>query len=223
MRPAAAFALLAGALLLGAALWQARPVLIWHLAVRPAIAQAGRMHRVQVATIERLPAPDARWRRLDAGLLALRAPLLAGQEDSCRRCAQQCALEVEGGRLTIFDSALPASFELAVAEFAPSAEDISILRPRAANWRMLEALADRAHVRTDPPEAFRYRTAASQGIVSRFESLGSERFVVYAFSPSGAPLRVVAVSRAGLPRLQAILGSLEVSEDRAGCEAEVGP
>jgi hypothetical protein len=224
MRPAAAFALLAGAALLGAALWLARPVLIWHLALRPEIERAGRMHRVLVPTLQTLRAPDARWTRLEAGALALRAPLLPGQQDACRLCAQQCVLAVEGGRLTLFDSALPASFDAAVAEFAPSAEDISILRPRAANWRMLEALANRAHVRPDPPEAFRYRTATSEGIVSRFESLGSERFVIYAFSPSGAPMRVVAVSRTGHERLEGILASLEVSDTlAAGCEAEGRP
>ena len=196
---------------LGLGLWHARPVLVWHFTVAPEIERMGRSNRVQLGTDLELPAADPGWPRLRTGHLDLRAPLAAGQLDLCAGCADGCRLELRDGSgwLAIFDSKLPP-YPDALNTFAPSADDVSLWRPQADNWQSVEALAARASVSTPPLEAFRFETATSRGIVSRVESRGQERFVVYAFSADGGPGGVVAVSRAGLPVVRQMLGSLKV-------------
>lgn len=217
----------AGILALGvlaAGLWHARPVLVWHLTVAPEIEHMGRGDRVRLYTDALLPAPDLAWPRLHVGRISLRAPLAGGQFELCRGCADGCHLELGegGGRLAFFDSALPP-YPRAVATFAPSADDVSIWRGRLANWRSVHALAARAMGSTPPPEAFRFDAAASRGIVSRLVSLGTERFVVYAFAPDGTPGGVLAVSRVSLAVLRRVLGGLVVGDAVAAPRCEVVP
>ena len=75
-----------------------------------------------------------------------------------------------------------------------------------------------------PPPAFRYRGDATQGIVTRFEARGDERFVAYVYGLDGRAAGVVATSRTGPELLNQILGSVSVG-DRVGTAhcAEDGP
>lgn len=208
--------------ILAVGLWQARPVLVWHLTVAPEIERLGLSDRLHPSTETGLPAPDPGWPRLRVGRLDLRAPLAAEQLGRCGSCAQGCRLELEGGSgwLAIFNSGLPGHAR-AVATFAPSALDVSIWRRRAENWRTIHSLASRATGSTPPLEAFRFDTPTSLGIVTRVESRDTERFVVYVFGPDGGPGGVLAVSRAGLPIVRRILGGLAVGDaiGSAYCDA----
>ncbi len=230
-------ALLLAFALLGAVLWHARPVLVWHLTVRPEVERLGRTDRIHLDT-ERLRAiPDPGWPRLQAGRIQLLAPLRAGQEEACRRCREGCSLELgqgelgrgvlgQGelgqGRLALIDSALPQRYAQALATFAPSADDVSIWRPAATNWASVEGLAARAVLNPPPPPAYRYRGARSQGIVTRFESQGNERFVAYVYGLDGRPAGIVAASRTGAELLSRILGGVTIGDrvERAGCTEE---
>jgi hypothetical protein len=206
-------ALLLALACLGAGLWQARPVLVWHLTAAPEIERMGRSERVHVPTELELPDPDPAWARVRVGRLDLRAPLRAGEEESCRSCSGDCrlALEPQGGWLVLFEGDL-ASHEWAVVTFAPSAEDVSLWRGRLANWSTVHALAARATGSTPPLEAFRFDTPTSRGIVSRVVGRDHERFVVYAFAPDGGPGGALAVSRTSLPLLRRMLGGLRVGD-----------
>ncbi len=197
---------------LGAGLWHARPVLVWHLTVHPEIERLGRSDRIHLDTDSLQASPDPAWPRLTAGRLALRAPLVGGQEEGCRSCPNGCSLELGLGRLAVIDSALPTGFEQALATFAPSAEDVSLWRPAVLNWASVEGLAARASLSKPPPEAFRYRGDRTQGIVTRFQSGGSERFVAYVYALDGRPAGIVATSRTGKRLLQRILGGITVGD-----------
>jgi hypothetical protein len=199
----------AGALLVAAALWHARPVLVWHITVAPELRVSPRADRLHVPTLEDFPEVPADWGRFELAGFSLRAPIREDRAQACAPCAKTCALELSRGRLTLFDSSLPESYDAALAQFAPSADDVSIFRSSANNWRTIESLASRVSVRNDLPETFRFRAAASQGIVSRFESLGKERFVIYAYTLEGRPARVLALSRTGASRVHQILGGLD--------------
>ena len=220
-------ALLLAFALLGAVLWHARPVLVWHLTVRPEVERLGRTDRIHLDT-ERLRAiPDPGWPRLQAGRIQLLAPLRAGQEADCRRCREGCSLELgQGelgqGKLALIDSALPQRYAQALATFAPSAEDVSIWHPAATNWASVEGLAARAVLNPPPPPAYRYRGARSQGIVTRFESQGNERFVAYVYGLDGRPAGIVAASRTGTELLSRILGGVTIGDrvERASCTEE---
>jgi hypothetical protein len=199
--------------LLGLGLWQVRPVLVWHLTVAPEIERMGRSHRVDVETQRLLPAPDPGWPRLRTGRLDLRAPLDARELGRCADCGDGCRLELRdaSGWLAVFEGGL-RPYPASVHSFAPSSDDISLWRPRAANWLTVEALATRAHLSPPPHETFRFETDSSRGIVSRVVGRGGERFVVYAFAPDGSPGGTLAVSRAGLPVVRRMLGGLVVGD-----------
>jgi hypothetical protein len=160
------------------------------------------------------------WARLRSGSLTLRAPIADAGASDCLGCDGDCVFELEQGRLTLLDNPLPATHAAAVAQFAPSQEDVSIWRRRWMNWRSVEWLAARAGVAGRLPEAFRYRAAGSRGIVSRFYSQGVERFVIYAFALAGEGGRVLTLSRTGEEVMRHVLGGLEMGAAVAsrGCD-----
>lgn len=216
-------ALLLALATLGAGLWYARPVLIWHLSAAPQIESMGRSERVHLRTERELPAPDPAWARVRVGRLDLRAPLAEGQLASCASCGRDCrlALDHTGGWLALFQGDLP-SHEAARIAFAPSGDDVSIWRTRMANWSTLHSLAARATGSTPPLEAFRFDTATSRGIVSRVLGEDHERFVVYAFAPDGGPGASLAVTRTSLPQLRRMLGGLRVRDSVSPPRCEAG-
>lgn len=208
MRTAAALLALAA---LGAGLWHARPVLVWHLTVLPEIERLGRTDRVHLDTARELPRPGAGWTRLRVGTVTLHAPLRPGQALACRACARGCTLWLDEGKVSLIEGALPPWAD-ALATYAPSANDVSIWKPVLDNWATVRALASRATLGKPPPEVFRYRTAATRGIVTRFESRGIERFVAYLFEADGEPLGIIGTSRVPLDTFRRILGSIAVGD-----------
>ena len=201
-------ALVLGAALLGLALWHARPVIIWHVRMQSALEPLEHASRLHVETLKVFPPVPEAWTILEVGGLRVRAPIRADQKGSCGGCAAGCRLLLEDGKLTIFDSQPPGDFQEALAAFAPDSDDISIFRSSGANWRSLHALAGRVSVPNDLPVTFRFAARSSKGIVSPFYSLGSQRYVIYAYSPGGTPIPTLALSRVSRDVLYRVLGSL---------------
>jgi len=224
MRPLVALLATLAAGLLGAALWQARPVLVWHLTVLPEIETRGRQARLQVRTRTSLPAPSPGWPELRFGQLSLRAPILPGQAEACSRCAEGCALELSRGRLVFIPDQHPMGYDAAAATYGPAPIDVSLWRGAAKNWATVDGLAARALLDSPPPQVFRFQLAGSRGIVTRVESLGIERHVIYLFSPDGRPAALLATSRTGPELLHQILGGIELGDriESAHCHEE-GP
>ena len=198
-----------------------RPLLVWHFTLRPQIDERGAQDRIQASIETDLPAADAGWPRISVGRMTLLAPLAAGQIERCGECDGSCLLMLAEGQLAIIGGNLPASYEFAVLEHAPSEGDLSILRSSAANWRTVEALASRGLLPTTTHETFRYQSTGSRGIVARVVSEGIERFVVYPYESDGGPGLVFGISRTGPELARRIISSVAFGNpvESAHCEA----
>jgi hypothetical protein len=199
------------ALVVGLLLFHGRPLLVFHFTVRPEIEAGDMRHTLEMQT-EYLDADStAGWSEIVAGDTSLNAPLIDGQQESRGQCVENCILQLERGQVAFLSGPAPGTFEAAKLEFAPSARDLSFWRSRSANWATVEALAARGLARSRPHETFRYESVGSQGIVTRVESVGIERFVVYSYSPNGDAGRTIGFSRTGPELVRRMLGGLRVA------------
>jgi len=191
--------------------WHASPVLLWHLHFAEALSAEGPGERLSSET-RRVPStPRGDWAELSVGNLRAHLPLAPMEEAGCVRCADRCRLALAGGgTFAVFDSPLPESWPEARDRFAPDAGDVSLLRSHAANWRTIDALADRVRNRATPPRSFRYEAEASHGIVTVFRVAGVERRVVYAYGADGAQARVLGIVNTPAETFDRILGSFAV-------------
>ena len=196
----------------GLLLFQARPLLVFHFSVRPEI-EGGRVSRALEVPTEYLPSTSLPgWTEIVVGDTSLVAPVVDDPKEIQRQCAKNCILQLERGQLAFLAGAAPGSFDTAKLEFAPSSDDLSFWRSREANWSTVEALAVRGRPETGSHETFRYASDGSQGIVSRIESVGVERFVVYSYSLNGDAGRTLGFSRTGPELVRRVLGSLRVRD-----------
>lgn len=214
--------------MLGAVTWQLRPLILWRVTVRPELVALGLGERLSVPTEIRFPEVPASWTRMEVGGLSFRAPLgPASRVDPgvCAACRDGCTLPLEAGRLTVFSGTGPENFEETRDLLAADASDLRLLRSRERNWITLRALADRAQLVHDPSETFRFETPGGKGVVVRFLSNGVERFVLYAWSDTGRPAPVLALSQVDRSVALRLVGTLRVEDGYAGdessrCEAD---
>ena len=210
---------LAAVALVGAVLWQLRPLILWRLTVRPALARQGDIDRFRIATETRFPVPPADWTHVAVGPLSFRAPLgaeVGAHPETCASCTDGCVLGLDRGRLTVFTGTAPSDFETARDRLAADPGDLRWFRSRERNWHTLRALADRAQLASPPPETFRFVAAGGKGVVTRFFSEQVERFVLYAWSPRGRPAPVLALSQVDRAVLLGVVGTLRVEDGYAG-------
>jgi hypothetical protein len=207
-RRALALALLAAAAI-GA--WHLSPVALWHLRFEHELSQRGDGGRLRTPSRSPGVAPDG-WSGLRVANVSLRLPLRPEDRPLCATCSRGCVLRLApGGTVAVFDAPPPESLGEALDLFAPSADDLSILRSVARNWQTIDALTERALQTSTPPTAFRFETAGSRGVVTGFEVNGLRRYVVYAYAHAGDPTRVLGVTGVSEADLDRILGSVRVS------------
>lgn len=208
---------IAGALLAGAALglWHASPWLLWHLRFAAQFAAEGDPTRLHAESWSALPAPAPAWAELVSGEVSLRAPLAREALPACGRCATRCRLPLDNrGTLGIFDEQPPESYREALDRFAPDADEISLWRSVASNWRTIDGLTDRALAVSPPPRTFRFETSGSRGVVTAFRVDGVSRYVVYAYAPDGRAGRILGIAGLERSRFEGVLGSLRIDPDR---------
>ncbi|MGI9431244.1 MAG: hypothetical protein ACR2PQ_03475 [Myxococcota bacterium] len=210
---------LGAAALFAAAVWQLRPLILWHWTVRPELISEGREHRLHVPTHTAFPEVPAAWARVEVGALSFRAPLadasLAGPS-ACGGCDRGCALRLGPGRLTVFSGTGPPDFQVARDQLAADAGDLGVFRSRARNWHTLRSLADRALLGHAPPETFRFEAHGGKGFAARFFSEEVERFVLYTWSASGLPAPALALSKVERSVVLALIGTLRMEDGYAG-------
>ena len=130
----------------------------------------------------------------------------------CGECASHCLLRLEDtGTLVIFDAPPDQGYGDSLDQFAPDADDISLMRTVARNWQTIDALTDRARVSSEVPKSFRFATPTAVGIVTSFRVQGVPRFVVYAYAPSGEAARVIGITGVEQTTLDQILGGLRIA------------
>lgn len=201
--------------------YHARPVLVWQLEVAPALRAERSADRLHVRTLESFPGAPAGWRTLSVANLRLRAPIPSGQRAACAFCSHRCVLQIEGGTLAVFADPPDEAYPEALALFAPDADDISLMRAAAQNWNSIDGLVGRVTSRSRLPEALRFRSRASKGIVTTHTAGTSPparvdaRSVVYAYAPDGSPTRVIGLTGVDRSVLEMVLGTLVVEPQRA--------
>lgn len=199
------------------ALWHSSPVLLWHLRLEDQLRSQGNAAR-QHSPLER-PSPGGGigWTAVVSGEISLRAPVAFEQRGHCAECTVKCLLRLAGGgTLAIFDAPPPESYGEALDRFAPDAEDLSLTRSVASNWRTIDALTDRVRAVPPPPTSFRYVAEGSRGIVTQFNVAGTLRYVIYAYGDDERPARVIGLTGVSQAHLRTILGELRVEPERLG-------
>lgn len=210
------------------ALWHSSPVLLWHLRLEDQLRGEGDAARLQSPLERPGPGGGSGWSEVVTGELALRAPVAVEQRARCGECAVRCLLRLGGGgTLAILDAPPPESYREALDRFAPDADDLSLLRSVAGNWRTIDALTDRVRARPPPPPSFRYVAEGSRGVVTEFVVGGISRYVIYAYGDDDLPARVIGLTGVSRGRLRAVLGDLRVDRDRrprpASCSSARAP
>ena len=197
------------------ALWHSSPVLLWHLRLEDQLRSYGNAAR-QHSPLERPSAGGGiGWTEVVSGKISLRAPVAFEQRGHCAECAVKCRLYLAGGgTLAIFDAPPPESYGEALDRFAPDAEDLSLTRSVASNWRTIDALTDRVRAVPPPPTSFRYVAEGSRGVVTQFAVAGTPRYVIYAYGDDERPARVIGLTGVSRGHLLAVLGNLRVEPNR---------
>jgi len=195
-----------------ALLLHATPLLLWHLRFEQELSALGHPERLHSETRRDFPPAPAAWTELRVDNFSLSIPLDENQDSRCGECATRCLLRFErAGTLAVFDAPPDHAYGEALDRFAPDAGDLSLLRSVSRNWETIDALADRARNSHEPPESFRFETETAKGIVSTFRVEDIQRFVVYAYAPSGAPARIFGLAGIDRPTLEQVVGGLRVA------------
>jgi len=195
--------------------WHLRPSVIWHFWISPRLHDQGHSALLHQKSLSSFRSPSPGWPRLAVDNLSISAPILRDQSHLCKACSDRCLLEIDGGTLAIFGEAPLESYGEVLDLFAPDESDISIFRSAGRNWRSIRALTNRVANGENLPDAFRFLTSESKGIVSSIPRGELNRLVVYAYSHSGNPTRVIGLTGSDIGNLHRILGSLKVEPARA--------
>lgn len=187
-----------------------RPLLAWQLQLGPALAAEPHADRLEIETLTEFPEAPESWRPLRTGNLSLRAPLLQDERSSCRACVHSCLLQLASGSLTVLPETGPASYVSARASFTPSADELSPWRWSWQNWATVDALEARVRGGRDVPDAFRFETPGSRGIVTLHLGEDRARVLVYAFAADGSPARILGLSDVGRDEAEMLLGTIRV-------------